>query len=71
MGNGILAIWMDCAAEGEADFNEWYHREHFPERVGVPGFLKGRALPRGRGRPGLFHLVPHGGCRRAGVESLS
>ncbi|MYE02878.1 MAG: hypothetical protein F4Y03_16690 [Alphaproteobacteria bacterium] len=52
MGSGILAIWMDCAAEGEADFNEWYHREHFPERVGVPGFLKGvryRAVEADRG----------------------
>ena len=41
MGKGILAIWTDCAAEGEADFNEWYNREHLPERVGVPGFLMG------------------------------
>ena len=52
MGSGILAIWMDCAPDGEADFNEWYHREHFPERVGVPGFLKGvryRAVEADRG----------------------
>ena len=52
MGNGILAVWTDCAAEGEADFNEWYNREHLPERVGVPGFLKGvryRAVEADRG----------------------
>ena len=52
MGNGILAVWTDCAADGEADFNEWYNREHLPERVGVPGFLKGvryRAVEADRG----------------------
>ncbi len=41
MGTGILAVWTDCAADGEADFNEWYNRQHLPERVGVPGFLAG------------------------------
>ena len=52
MGNGILAVWTDCTAEGEADFNEWYNREHLPERVGVPGFLRGvryRAVEADRG----------------------
>ncbi len=52
MGNGILAVWTDCTADGEADFNEWYNREHLPERVGVPGFLKGvryRAVEADRG----------------------
>ena len=25
------------------DFNEWYNREHMPERIfGVPGFVRGR-----------------------------
>ncbi len=52
MGNGILAVWTDCAEDGEADFNEWYNREHLPERVGVPGFLRGvryRAVEADRG----------------------
>src|SRR5579864_4497226 len=35
---GVLAIWTDIAPELEADFNEWYWREHFPERLSVPGF---------------------------------
>ncbi len=52
MGAGILAVWTDCAAADEADFNEWYNREHLPERVGVPGFLSGvryRAVAADRG----------------------
>ena len=39
---GVLAIWNDVDPEGEDDFNQWYTREHIPERVGVPGFLRGR-----------------------------
>lgn len=39
MTGGILAIWTDIAPELEADFNEWYWREHFPERLSIPGFL--------------------------------
>ncbi len=42
MEAGILAIWNGCAPEGEAEYEHWYMREHFPERVGVPGFRFGR-----------------------------
>ena len=41
-GRGALAIWHDLAPEAERDFVEWHNREHIPERVGVPGFLRGR-----------------------------
>ena len=54
MGSGILAVWTDCAADGEADFNEWYNREHLPERVGVPGFLKGVRYRAAAGDRGYF-----------------
>ena len=43
---GILAIWNDCAPEGEAHFERWYIREHLQERVGVPGFRFGRRYER-------------------------
>lgn len=39
--SGVLAIWTDIAPELEADFNEWYWREHLPERLSVPGFRQG------------------------------
>lgn len=41
-GQGFLIIWHDIRAEGEADYNLWHTREHMPERLGVPGFLRGR-----------------------------
>ena len=39
---GVLAIWNNVDQDNEAEFNEWYIRQHIPERVGVPGFLSGR-----------------------------
>ena len=39
---GILAVWNDCAPEGEAHYERWYQREHLIERVAVPGFRSGR-----------------------------
>ncbi|HEX3858995.1 MAG TPA: hypothetical protein VHV58_05290, partial [Pseudolabrys sp.] len=39
---GILAIFNDCRAGREAEFDEWFQGEHLVERLGVPGFLYGR-----------------------------
>jgi len=41
-GTGALAIWNGITDEGEDDFYRWHNTEHVPERVGVPGFLRGR-----------------------------
>ena len=63
---GILAIWNDCAPEGEAHYERWYKREHMQERVGVPGFRFGRRYERlCRRRPALLHLLRGGAARRA------
>jgi hypothetical protein len=42
LGRGVLAIWHTITPEGEAEYWRWHDREHIPERVGVPGFLRGR-----------------------------
>jgi hypothetical protein len=41
-GAGFLAIWHDIESEGEAQYNLWHTREHMPERLGIPGFERGR-----------------------------
>ncbi|MBN9442002.1 hypothetical protein [Bosea sp. (in: a-proteobacteria)] len=41
-GEGAVAIWHDIAPEGRDEFYAWHGREHMPERVGIPGFLRGR-----------------------------
>src|SRR5262245_21607188 len=42
LGRGVLAIWHTITPEGEPEYWRWHDREHIPERVGVPGFLRGR-----------------------------
>lgn len=41
-GKGAVAIWHDIAPEGRKDFYDWHGREHMLERVGIPGFRRGR-----------------------------
>jgi hypothetical protein len=41
-GEGAVAIWHDIAPEGRETFYAWHGQEHMPERVGIPGFLRGR-----------------------------
>jgi hypothetical protein len=41
-GEGAVAIWHDIAPEGRQEFYAWHGEEHMPERVGIPGFLRGR-----------------------------
>jgi hypothetical protein len=42
LGEAILAVWNEVAPADEADFAEWYVREHIPERTSVPGMTRGR-----------------------------
>lgn len=41
-GTGLVAIWNDILPERREDFFEWHPREHMVERLGIPGFLRGR-----------------------------
>lgn len=51
MTDAVMAVWGDTAPEGDAEFSEWYHREHIPERVGMPGWRNGRRYRKiGRGK---------------------
>ncbi len=42
VGEAVVAIWNGIAPEGRAQFYSWHINEHMPERVGIPGFLRGR-----------------------------
>lgn len=40
---GLLMVWTDIPENLGPGFNDWYNREHMPERIlGVPGFVRGR-----------------------------
>jgi hypothetical protein len=51
---GILAIFHQCRAGREADFEAWYQSEHLIERLAVPGFLFGRRYKGIAGTAGYF-----------------
>ncbi len=42
MGRGAVLIWNDVAPEGRGQFYAWHDHEHIPERLSLPGFLRGR-----------------------------
>ncbi len=42
LGQGAVAIWHDIVPQGRQDFYAWHGQEHMPERIGIPGFLRGR-----------------------------
>jgi hypothetical protein len=53
---GILAIWNDCVAGREAEFEAWFQGEHLLERLAVPGFLFGRRHAAISGASGYFNF---------------
>ena len=53
---GVLAVWTDARAENDAAFNDWYNRDHLPERTGHPGFLNGRRYKAISGSPRYLAL---------------
>lgn len=55
-GLGVVAIWHDLTPEIKSEFYEWHNREHMPERVGIPGFLRGRRYIAIQGAPEYFNL---------------
>lgn len=41
-GEAVVAIWNGIAPEARESFYDWHIQEHMPERVGIPGFRRGR-----------------------------
>jgi hypothetical protein len=55
-GLGAVCIWHDLLPEARDDFHQWHNREHMPERVGIPGFRRGRRYVAISGTPEYFNL---------------
>lgn len=51
---GLMAFWADIDADYLLRFQEWHNCEHVPERVLIPGFLRGR---RYRAKDGSPHFL--------------
>lgn len=54
LGQAALAMWWDIAADVRADFEHWHTHEHFPERLGVPGFRRASRWRDAHGGEGIF-----------------
>ena len=54
LGNACLAMWWDMAPEMRAEFEHWHSHEHFPERLGIPGFLRATRWTGANGGEGIF-----------------
>jgi hypothetical protein len=54
LGKAAVAMWWNVAPEVRAEWEEWHTCEHFPERLGIPGFLRGSRWTDGSG--GYFVL---------------
>ena len=55
-GLGAVAIWHDIEPAARDEFHEWHNREHMPERVGIPGFHRGRRYAVIGSGPEYFNL---------------
>lgn len=57
-GEAAIGIWNGIAPEGRAAFYAWHMQEHIPERVGIPGFRRGRryVAADGAAHPEFFTL---------------
>ena len=56
MGTGAVLVWNDVAAEGRRQFYDWHDKEHIPERLGIPGFRRGRRYIRPNHSPEWFTM---------------
>ena len=41
LGNAVLVNWGGIVEAKEIDYNQWHSIEHLPERISLPGFLRG------------------------------
>ena len=49
LGKAAIAMWWDVADDVRAEWEEWHTVEHMPERLGIPGFLRGTRWSDGHG----------------------
>ncbi|HSD44101.1 MAG TPA: hypothetical protein VLD36_19825 [Burkholderiales bacterium] len=56
LGRAAVAMWWDVPQEVRAEWEDWHSHEHMPERLGVPGFLRGSRWVALSGEPSYFVL---------------
>jgi hypothetical protein len=56
-GHGFMAIWSDVTPSDSDFYHDWLLKEHFPERVSVPGFISARVFRRQVGPDFQFFII--------------
>jgi hypothetical protein len=56
LGRAAVAMWWDVPPEVRAEWEDWHSHEHMPERLGIPGFLRGTRWVAHSGEPSYFVL---------------
>lgn len=51
LGKAVLGVWNDVDPSIENDYDDWYLHEHIPERISVPGIVRGRRYRALEGSP--------------------
>lgn len=54
LGSAALAMWWDVGADMLPEFEDWHTHEHFPERLGIPGFRRASRWRSADGGAGIF-----------------
>ena len=56
LGSAAVAMWWDVTPAERAGFEDWHSHEHFPERLGIPGFRRGSRWASATGGEGFFTM---------------
>ena len=56
LGKAAVAMWWNIRAEQRSEFGDWHSHEHFPERLGIPGFRRGSRWTSALDAEGFFVL---------------
>ena len=54
LGNAAMLLWYDILADEVDAHDAWHTQEHFPERIGIPGFLRAQRWISQSGSPRYF-----------------
>jgi len=56
LGAAAVAMWWNVAPGMRAEWEDWHSSEHMPERLSIPGFLRGTRWVAESGEPSYFVL---------------
>ena len=54
LGRAAVAMWWDVPPEVRVEWEDWHTHEHMPERLAIPGFVRGTRWVAHSGEPSYF-----------------